>query len=428
MAQSPPAEGYGRRVQSDVYRNGAIGRAPIIPVSPARLAAAATRKMSRRAAAYVVGSAGMETTARDNRVAFGRWKIVPRMLRDVATRDLSIELLGRRLPTPFLLSPIGVLELVHPLADVAVAQAARDLAVPMMVSNQASLPMERIATEIGDGQHWFQLYWSSNDDLVASLVSSAEAAGATAIVVTLDTHMLGWRPRDLDEAYLPFARGQGIAQYTSDPVFLDLVRKRAAAKSGGKRPAPTPAALATLASMSREYPGRLLDNLRSPLPRAAVETFLDVFSRSSLTWRDLAFLRDHTDLPIVLKGIQHPDDARSALDHGVDAVMVSNHGGRQIDGAIGALDALPAVTRAVDGRVPVLFDSGVRGGADAFKALALGASAVGVGRPWVYGLTLAGAQGAAAVMRNLVAELDLTMGLAGYTSVSEISSEALQAV
>lgn len=426
MDQTPPAEGYGRQAQSAIYRAGALGQPPIVPVAAGKLAAKAARKMSRRAAAYVVGSAGMESTAKANRAAFSRWSIVPRMLRDVATRDLTIELLGKRLSTPFLLSPVGVLELVHPLADVAVAGAARDLGMPMMVSNQASVPMERIATEIGDGTHWFQLYWSSDDELVASLVSRAEAAGAEAIVVTLDTHMLGWRPRDLDEAYLPFARGQGIAQYTSDPVFLELVRRRAAKGRSGKRPAPTPAALATLASMSREYPGRFVDNLRSPLPQAAVETFLDVFTRSSLTWSDLRFLRDQTTLPIVLKGIQHPDDARLAIEHGVDAIMVSNHGGRQIDGAVGALDTLPDVAEVVDGRVPVLFDSGIRGGADAFKALALGAAAVSIGRPWVYGLTLAGPRGVTAVMRNLLAELDLTMGLAGCTSISEITRNALQ--
>lgn len=425
MDQTPPAEGHGRQTQSGIYRAGALGKQPIVPAAAGKLAALAARKMSRRAAAYVVGSAGMERTAKANRSAFERWKIVPRMLRDVSERDLTVELLGQRLPSPFLLSPVGVLELVHPLADVAVAHAARDLGMTMLVSNQASVPMERIATQIGDGRHWFQLYWSSDDELVASLVSRAEAAGAEAIVVTLDTHMLGWRPRDLDEAFLPFARGQGIAQYTSDPVFLELVRRHAAKGRSGKRPAPTPAALATLASMSREYPGRFVDNLRSPLPQAAVETFLDVFSRSSLTWPDLAYLRDHTSLPIVLKGIQHPDDARLAIDHGVDAVMVSNHGGRQIDGAIGSLDALPDVVAAVDGRLPVLFDSGIRGGADAFKALALGATAVGVGRPWVYGLALAGAEGVAAVMRNLLAELDLTMGLAGYTSISEVTTDAL---
>ncbi|GAA4919252.1 lactate 2-monooxygenase [Stackebrandtia albiflava] len=415
--------GFGRAVQAGIYRAGALGRRPVVPVAPGLLAARAARRMTATARAYVVGSAGMEHTARANRTAFDRWRIVPRMLRDVAVRDHSVELFGRTMPSPLLLSPVGVLEMVHRRADLAVAAAARDLGVTMIVSNQASTPMERVAAT--GVPHWFQLYWSSSDELVASLVRRAEAAGAEAIVVTLDTHMLGWRPRDLDAAFLPFARGQGIAQYTSDPVFTELVRRRAAAPPTGPRPRPTPAALATLAAMSRGYPGQFLANLRSPLPRAAVDVFLEVFSRSTLTWADLAFLRDHTRLPIVLKGIQHPDDARAAVDHGVDAVMVSNHGGRQIDGATGSLDALPEVVSAVADRVPVLFDSGVRGGADVFKAIALGATAVGVGRPYVYGLTLAGRAGVTAVLRHLRAEFDLTMGLAGCTSIREVTRETL---
>jgi isopentenyl diphosphate isomerase/L-lactate dehydrogenase-like FMN-dependent dehydrogenase len=325
------------------------------------------------------------------------------------------------------LAPIGVLEMAHRDADLAVARAARELGLPMVLSTQASVPMERVARELGDAPRWFQLYWSSNDDLVESLVARAEAIGSTAIVVTLDTHVLGWRTHDLDVAYLPFARGEGIAQYTSDPVFAELVAERAARPSTQPSPRPTPAALRTLASITRHYPGRFADNLRSPLPRAAVETFLDVFSRSSLTWRDLAFLRERTRLPILLKGIQDPRDAELALDHGMDGIVVSNHGGRQVDNAVGALDALPDVLARVDGRVPVLFDSGIRSGADAFVALALGATAVCVGRPYVYGLALAGTTGVAEVMRNMVAELDLTMALAGCTSIAEITADLIRA-
>ena len=235
--------------------------------------------------------------------------------------------------------------------------------------------------------------------------------------------MLGWRTRDLDLAYLPFARGEGIAQYTSDPAFRRLVEARE--PSAGPSPRPTPSAVRALHSMARHYPGRTRDNLRSPLPRAAVETFLDVFSRSSLTWADLARLRERTSLPIVLKGIQHPGDAALALEHGVDGIVVSNHGGRQVDGAIGSLDALPAVVEVVGDRIPVLFDSGIRSGADVVTALALGATAVLVGRPWVYGLALAGADGARAVMQHLWAELDLTMALSGVRSVDEIGPDLL---
>lgn len=417
-------ESVGRRAQSRIYRAGAYGRHPVVPVAPSRLAAAASRAMSRRARAYVVGSAGSEATAAANREAFGRRRIVPRMLVDVENRDAGIELLGRRLDSPFLLSPIGVLELVHRQADLAVARAAAELGMPMMLSNQASVPMERIAAQVPQVRRWFQLYWSSDDELVASLVERAEASGCEAIVVTLDTHQLGWRPRDLDEAFLPFARGQGIAQYTSDPRFLELARQRAALPRG-RQPFPTPTAVSTLLAMSRNHPGGTVANLRSPLPRAAVDTFLDVFSRSSLTWDNLAFLREHTRLPIILKGIQHPEDARRAVDSGMDAIMVSNHGGRQVDGAIASLDALPGIVAAVDAAVPVVFDSGIRTGADAFTAIALGATAVGVGRPYVYGLALAGAAGVTAVMSHLLAEFDLTMGLAGCRSIRDITIDTL---
>jgi lactate 2-monooxygenase len=290
--------------------------------------------------------------------------------------------------------------------------------------------MERVAAEGGGGPLWFQLYWSSSDELVESFVSRAENVGAQAIVVTLDTQMLGWRPRDLDRAFLPFIRGMGIAQYTSDPVFQRLVADRVAARADGSAPGAakervTPAAVRTLIDMTRRYPGRFGANLRSGDPRVAVETFLDVFSRSSLQWSDLAYLRERTKLPILLKGIQHPDDARQALDAGADGVVVSNHAGRQIDGAVGSLDALPGVVDAVAGRAPVLFDSGVRTGADVFRALALGAAAVLVGRPWVYGMAIAGEEGAREALRNLLAEFDLVLGLSGHRSIGELTPEVL---
>jgi L-lactate dehydrogenase (cytochrome)/lactate 2-monooxygenase len=438
----------GRAVQAGIYREGVFGRRPVVPTAPAALEAAARRRMSRRGFAYVAGSAGSERTARANVEAFDRWRIVPRMLRDVAEPDVATELFGDPLPAPLLLAPVGVLEMAHRDADLAVAGAARELGLPMVLSSQASQPMERVGAATGTAPHWFQLYWSNNDELAESFVRRAEASGARALVVTLDTHTLGWRPRDLDLGYLPFAHGLGIAQYTSDPVFLELVRARVAAsrmergaprvqgmaqgspaQSGAQSSGrPTPAAVRALVSMARHYPGggSLQSRVRSPLPRAAVETFLEVFSRPSLTWADLAWLRERTRLPIVLKGIQHPDDASRALDAGVDGVWVSNHGGRQVDGAIASLDALPGIVQRVDARVPVLFDSGVRSGADAFIALALGASAVCVGRPWIYGLALAGERGVRAVLEHLWAELELTMGLAGCASLADLSPAALQ--
>ena len=417
----------GRDRQSAIYRDGASGRKPIVPVSWAGLEAAAKRAMSADAWAYVAGSSGAETTTDANRRALDRWQIVPRVLRDVSDRDLSVELFGHRYPTPVLAAPVGVLELVHRDADLGIARAAAALGIPYVLSSQASVPMERVAEVMGDSPRWFQLYWSSNDDLVESFVQRAEASGAQAIVVTLDTQMLGWRPRDLDRAYLPFIHGMGIANYTSDPVFRRLVAERVAAgpDPDAAKPKVTAKAVRTLAGMTRRYPGRFGANLRSGEPRVAVETFLDVFSRADLTWGDLPFLRERTKLPILLKGVQHPDDARRALDAGVDGLVVSNHAGRQIDGAVGSLDALPAVVDTINGRVPVLLDSAGRGGAAVCLALALGAAAVLVARPWVYGMSIAGERGAAEVLRNLVAEFDLTLGLSGYRSPAELAPEAL---
>ena len=419
--------GMGREVQSRIYRNGVFGRRPSVPVEPAALEAAAERRMSREAWAYVAGSAGQQRTARANLEAFDRHRIVPRMLVDVEHRDTSVELFGRRIPAPLVFAPIGVLEMAHREAEHAVAAAARGLGLPMVISTQGSVPMEQTAAALGDAPRWYQLYWSRDDSVVDSFVDRAEAIGSEAIVVTLDTHVLGWRTRDLDLAYLPFARAEGIAQYVSDPAFRRLAERRAAEPpaTGEPTPRPTVSALRALVSMARHYPGGLRQNLRSPVPRAAVETFLDVFSRPSLTWENLDYLRSRTSLPIVLKGIQDPRDAALALEHGVDGIVVSNHGGRQVDGAIASLDALPPVVEEVGGRIPVLFDSGVRSGADVFKALALGAQAVLVGRPWVYGLALGGSAGARAVMEHIWAELDLTMALSGVAGLDQVSRDLL---
>lgn len=419
-----PLGGFGRAVQSAIYRAGAFGRRPRVPTDGHRLEEVARKAMSRTGFAYVAGSAGTETTAHANRAAFDRWAIVPRMLVDTAERDTSVELFGRRHESPLLLAPIGVLSAAHAEGDLGVARGAREQGVTHVISTQASAPMEEIARELAGTGHWYQLYWSSNDDLVASLVARAEACGSEALVVTLDTAHLGWRPRDLDLGHLPFVRGAGIAQYTSDPVFQRLVAERVASATPEPRPRPTPAAIRTLVSLSRHHPGDTRRNLAAPEPRAAVETFLDVFSRPHLTWHDLPRLRELTSLPVVLKGILHPDDARRAIDLGVDGIYVSNHGGRQVDRSVAALDALPDVVAAVRSAapaVPVIFDSGVRTGADAFVALALGASAVGIGRPHVYGLALAGSAGVSEVLRNLRAELDLTMALTGCTTLEDVT-------
>ncbi|TQL66172.1 L-lactate dehydrogenase (cytochrome)/lactate 2-monooxygenase [Nocardioides albertanoniae] len=418
----------GRDLQSAIFRKGLFGRRPVVPTEPSALAEAAEKAMSDEAWAYVAGGAGQHRTVAANTAAFDHFRLVPRMLADVETRDLTTTLFGVDMPAPVMLGPVGVLELAHPRAEHEVAAAARATGIPMVISTQASVPMEEVATDLGDTPRLFQLYWSKDETIVESFVRRAEAVGADALVVTLDTHMLGWRTKDLDLGYLPFARGLGIAQYTSDPAFRALVEARLADKSGTSvRPGlrEIPSALAAVASMAQHHPGNLVDNLRSGHARAAVETFLDVFSRSDLIWDDLDRLREMTDLPIVLKGLQAPDDARRALEHGVDGIIVSNHGGRQVDGAIASIDALPGIVDEVDGRIPVLFDSGIRSGADVLKALALGADAVLLGRPYVYGLALAGAEGVQAVLEHIIAELDLSLGLVGARSIHEIGRDLL---
>jgi lactate 2-monooxygenase len=421
------AAGTGRQRQDAIYRAGVYGRRPRVPTAYRALATEAKRRLGARAYGYVAGGAGEEDTQRANRAAFDRWAVVPRVLRDVSRRDTSVELFGRRLPAPVLLGPVGALELVHPEADLAVARAAAAIGVPMVFSNQASVPMETTAAAMGSSPRWMQLYWSTSDELVESLLGRAEATGCEAVVVTLDTTMLGWRPRDLDLGHLPFALGKGIAQYTSDPVFRRLVEERAAAAGPrDPQPRPTPAAVRALVGMAKAWPGPLLENLRSPLPRAAVETFLSIYSRPSITWADLAWLRERTRLPIVLKGVLHPDDARRAVDEGVDGLVVSTHGGRQVDRSIAALDALPDVVDAVDDRVPVLVDSGVRSGADVLVAVALGARAVLLGRPYAWGLGVAGEAGVRQVVEDVIGEFDLTLGLTGHTTVGQLSREVLR--
>ena len=400
-----------------------------MPADFSELERRAEKAMSPRAWAYVSGGAGSGATMRANRAAFDRWRIVPRMLPGRTTRELSVELFGRRLPSPLLLAPIGAAAVVAKDSDLMIGRAAAELGVPYIISSQGCSPMEEIAAAMGDSPRWYQLYWSTDEELVDSMVGRAEAIGADAIVVTLDTTMLGWRPQDLNLGSLPFTQGIGIAQYTSDPRFREIVRERladqaaAAARDDVKV---TLGALRSLLSISREHPGPLRENLRSPVPRAAVEAFLGIYSNPGLTWERLATLRERTTLPILLKGIQHPDDARRAVDLGASGIVVSNHGGRQVDGAVASLDALVLIREAVGPSLPLILDSGIRGGADVVKALALGADAVALGRPYIYGLALAGQDGVRDVVANVIAELDLTLGLSGTTSVADLDRAVLQ--
>ncbi|MDV8001061.1 alpha-hydroxy-acid oxidizing protein [Rhodococcus sp. IEGM 1408] len=447
-AADTPTATLGRARQNVIYRAGVSGLTPAVPTGAEKLEAAARRALLRRpggrkAWAYIYGGAGSGATMAANREAFDRRRLVPRMLRDTSQRDLSTTVLGQKLPAPVLVAPIGAAGLVRRDADLAVGRAAAQRGLPYIFSSQGSSPMEETARAMKDAPRWFQLYWSSDEQLVDSFISRAEAAGAGALVVTLDTTTLGWRPWDLDLGSLPFTRGVGIAQYTSDPRFTEMVAERVArearagagaeagaeagagAGAGADAVKVTPKAALTLLEMARNHPGSLRQNLRAPETRAAVQTFLDTFSNPALSWDHIATLRDRTRLPIVLKGVLHPDDARRALDMGVDAVMVSNHGGRQVDGSIGTLDALVAIRDAVGPEPTLLLDSGIRTGTDVVKAMACGADAVTIGRPHLYGLAIAGQQGVGEVLDNLLAEIDLTLSLCGASSWNEVGASLL---
>ncbi|HEX8061348.1 MAG TPA: lactate 2-monooxygenase [Cyclobacteriaceae bacterium] len=405
--------------QKEIYLNGFAGKKPNVSIDLASLEQRAKSVLTTRAFDYIAGGAGLEHTVLRNRSAFDQYKIIPRMLNNVSERDTSVNILGTQLPTPLLLSPVGVLELAHHNADLAVARAAAATGVPFIFSSQASVPMENVAAAMGTSPRWFQMYWSKSRDLVASFARRAEACGCTAIVVTLDTTLLGWRTRDLDLAYLPFLEGKGIAQYTSDPVFQKLmdepvegppVEQKISAHS-----------ISGLIKMTRAYPGgNFISKLLSGRPRKAVQKFVSIYSNPALTWNDLSFLRGNTRLPILLKGILHSDDASKAIDHGMNGVIISNHGGRQVDGAVATLDVLPKIADVVKKRIPVLLDGGVRGGADMFKAIALGADAVCIGRPYAYGLAIAGETGVYEVIRNFMADFEFTMALSGCKNVNDI--------
>ncbi len=386
---SPPAP--FANYQNEIYLSGLAGQLPDLPCEPGGLEELARERFAPEPFGYVHGSAGTEGTARANRAAFDRWRVVPRFLRDVSERDLSTTVLGTPFPAPVALAPVGVQGIVHPDAELAVARAAAGLRLPMVLSTVSSYRLEEVAGAAGDSPRWFQLYWPRNREVAGSLVARAKAAGFSALVVTLDTFILAWRPRDLAHAYLPFLHRMGLANYESDPAFL-----------------------AGLEKSPEEDPG------------AAVLHWLSMFGDPAKTWEDLAWLREQWDGPILLKGVLHPDDARRAADAGMDGVVVSNHGGRQIDGEIASLDALPDVVAAVGDRMTVLLDSGVRTGSDVIKALALGAQAVLLGRPYVYGLGLGGEDGVRHVLRSLLAELDLSMALAGLTRLEDVGPEVLR--
>jgi lactate 2-monooxygenase len=375
---------------NEIYLQGLADVRPAFTTDASLLEESARAIMEPGPFWYVAGGAGSGATVRANREAFERWRLVPRMLRDATNRSLATTVLGTAMPAPVVLAPIGVQSIIHADGELATARAAAELGVPMIMSTASSYSIEDVAAASSDGPRWFQLYWPNDEHVCASFLARARAAGFTTLVVTLDTWLLGWRPHDLDQSYLPFIRGTGLAVYFSDPAFR-----------AGLEMAPE-------------------DDLMAALVR-----WLPMFAGTDKSWDQLSFLRSHWDGPIVLKGIQHVDDARRAADDGVDGIVVSNHGGRQIDGAVASLDALPAIADAVGDRLTILFDSGVRTGADVLKALALGAQAVLVGRPYAYGLAHGGQDGVRHVVRSLLADLDLTMALSGHRRLDELTPESL---
>lgn len=369
----------GSMIQNAIY---IAQQPPEWPVTAADWERAAEEKLDAGAFGYIAGGAGAEDTMRANLGAFQRWRLRPRMLAGNAVRDISVEVLGMRSPAPFFLAPLGVLSIAHEEAEVGVAKAAASSGVPMLLSSAATHSIEEVAAT--NAPRWFQLYWVNDREICESFVHRAEAAGYGAIVVTLDTLTLGWRPRDLRRAYLPFIKGEGCGQYFSDPVFLS----------------------------------RLDKSPQEDLLTAAA-TMLATFPNLGLTWTDLDWLREQTKLPILVKGVLTAEDAQRALDHGVDGIAVSNHGGRQVDGAVAALDALVEVRDALPDAV-VLMDGGIRSAADVLKAMALGADAVLLGRPYAYALAVGGQRGVEELIQNLMAEIDLNLALAGASSVTEL--------
>ena len=379
---------YGN-YQFGIYMAGQEGQLPTLPLRYEDLEARAREVLDAGAYWYVAGGAG-EASMAANRNGFDRYPLMPRVLTDVSERDLGTTVLGKRHKTPIMLAPLGVQEILHDDAEMATARAAAQLDVPMILSTVSSNPMEDVKRELGETAGWYQLYWPNDDALATSLVQRAEKAGYEAIVITLDTKMLAWRERDLDGAYLPFLEGKGLANYTSDPVFCAGLEKPPA------------------------------DDVQ-----ATVRHWSQVYASPERSWPDLAKLREATDLPLILKGVLHPEDALAARAAGMDGVIVSNHGGRQVDGSVAAIDALAGVVDAVGADMDVLFDSGIRRGADVLKAIALGADAVLVGRPFAWGLACAGEEGVAEVLRRLLADIDLSLALIGQSRIDKLSRASL---
>lgn len=370
----------------DLLLKNITAQAPF-PICFADLEKAVAEKIEAGPFGYIRSGAGGEQTLRNNRAAFEKYSIVPRFLQDVSNVQTSINLFGKTYPTPLLFAPVGMNGMVHDEGELAVVRAAKQLNMPYIQSTVSTYALEEVAQAAPSATKWFQLYWSTNEEIAFSMAARAEAAGFEAIVLTVDTVMLGWREEDVRNQFSPLKLGYARGNYMNDPVFT-----------------------ATLPDDSFEsYVQGVLQNVFHP----------------TLNWEHVRELKKRTNLPILLKGILHPEDAKLAIDNGIDGIIVSNHGGRQLDGVIGSLDALPAIAKVVNGQIPIILDSGVYRGMDALKALALGADAVAIGRPFVYGLALEGQQGVEKVMTNLYDELKVSIALAGATSVKGLRNITL---
>lgn len=378
--------------ETQVYIQGLEDKRPSLPVDPREWEALAKERLSADSFGYVWGSAGTRETDENNRKAFRKWGIVPSRLVKSDFPSLRTKLFGEEYDYPVGIAPVGVQRIFHRDGEVAVASAAQTEGLPYILSSASSTSIEDVAEANGNGPRWFQLYWPSNEnnDITKSLLNRAKAAKFSVLVVTLDTYILGWRPSDLSNGYNPFLRKDNIGVQIgfTDPVF----RKNFAEKHGKE--------------------------VEDDISLATAEWTHTIFPGTSHGWEDLQFLRQHWDGPIVLKGIQTVEDAKQALDCGMQGIVVSNHGGRQQDGGVGSLDMLPEIVDAVGSELEVLFDSGVRCGADVAKALALGAKMVLLGRPYVYGLALAGESGVRHVLKSILGDLQLTLHLSGIRSVS----------
>jgi lactate 2-monooxygenase len=371
-------------IQMKIYQSGDEA-SKLLPVSFDEWENRAKKVLAAAPFGYIYGAAGAGDTKRGNEEAFQKYRIRPRVCCDISKLDISVSLFGKKSIVPFLLAPVGVNTILHPDGELAPARAAAALGVPYILSNVSSVSLEKVAETMGNSVRWFQLYPPKNHDLTKSFLKRAEEAGFTAIVVTVDSTLLGWRETDLGNAYLPFLTGHGMGNYFSDPVFC---------------------------SQLKESPDKNVTE--------AAKKALEEGNNTCFTWKELDFIRQHTQLPLLIKGITHPDDAVLALEHGVDGIIVSNHGGRQLDGAVATLDVLPSIKEAVKGKAPILLDSGIRRGADILKAIALGATAVLIGRPYAYAMAVAGETGVRKVIQHLAAETELQLAISGRSSIQDI--------